>query len=142
MADDVVDLARAWIGTPYHHQASVKGVACDCLGLVRGIWRERYGSEPEAPPPYTPDWGEGGGREVLLSAALRHLLPIGPAEPTRPGDVLLFRMRAGAIAKHLGILSAVGEAPRFIHAYNAHGVIDSPLTVPWQNRIVARFRFP
>jgi len=51
-------------------------------------------------------------------------------------------MRAGAVAKHLGILSDAGEAPRFIHAYNAHGVIDSPLTAPWRNRIAARFRFP
>lgn len=142
MAEDVVCLARAWIGTPYRHQASVKGVACDCLGLIRGIWRERHGSEPEAPPPYTPDWGEGGGHEVLLAAALRHLVAVEADWPWRAGDVLLFRMRAGAIAKHLGVLSQAGEAPRFIHAYNAHGVIDSPLTKPWQNRIAARFRFP
>lgn len=142
MAEDIVQLARAWIGTPYHHQASVRGVACDCLGLVRGIWRERHGSEPEALPPYTPDWGEGGGQEVLLSAALRHLLPADQDEPLCPGDVVLFRMRAGAVAKHLGIISAAGEAARFIHAYNAHGVVDSPLTTPWRNRIAARFRFP
>lgn len=142
MAKDVVALARAWIGTPYHHQASVKGRACDCLGLVRGIWRERHGAEPEPPPAYTPDWGEGGDHEVLLAAALRHLLPVGQDIPIQPGEVLLFRMRAGAIAKHLGIVSAAGDAPRFIHAYNGHGVIDSPLTMPWRHRVAARFRFP
>ena len=142
MVEDVVSLARGWIGTPYQHQASTKGVACDCLGLIRGIWRERYGAEPEAPPPYTPDWGEGGGHEVLMEAALRHLVPVAREDAMRPGDVLLFRMRAGAVAKHLGILCKAGEAPRFIHAYNAHGVIDSPLTTPWQNRIAGRFRFP
>ncbi len=135
-------LARAWIGTPYQHQASIKGVACDCLGLIRGIWRERHGAEPETPPPYTPDWGEGGGQEVLMGAALRHLVPVDHEADWLRGDVLLFRMRAGALAKHLGILSDAGEAPRFIHAYNAHGVIDSPLTTPWRNRIAARFRFP
>ena len=142
MAEDVVSIARTWIGTPYRHQASTKGVACDCLGLIRGIWRERYGAEPEAPPSYTPDWGEGGGHEVLMEAALRHLVPVAREDAMRPGDVLLFRMRAGAVAKHLGILCEAGEAPRFIHAYNAHGVIDSPLTTPWQNRIAGRFRFP
>lgn len=142
MVEDVVTLARAWIGTPYHHQASVKGVACDCLGLIRGIWRESHGAEPETPLPYTADWGEGGGQEVLMAAALRHLLPVDRKVGLAPGDVLLFRMRAGAVAKHLGILSQAGDAPRFIHAYNAHGVIDSPLTAPWQNRIAARFRFP
>ncbi|TBN48547.1 peptidase [Paracoccus sediminis] len=142
MADDIVAIAQGWIGTPYHHQASVRGVACDCLGLIRGIWRERHGSEPEAAPPYTPDWGEGGGEEMLLTAALRHLTPIDRNAGMKPGEVLLFRMRARAVAKHLGILSQAGEAPRFIHAYNAHGVIDSPLTTPWQTRIAARFRFP
>ena len=76
MVDDVVAVARAWIGTPYQHQASVKGVACDCLGLIRGVWRECHGTEPEAPPPYTPDWGEGGGYEELMEAALRHLVPV------------------------------------------------------------------
>ena len=37
--------ARAWLGTPYRHQASVKGVGADCLGLVRGLWREVAGAE-------------------------------------------------------------------------------------------------
>lgn len=36
----VIAAARSWLGTPYHHQASRKGVGCDCLGLIRGIWRE------------------------------------------------------------------------------------------------------
>ena len=78
---------------------------------------------------------------MLLSAAMRHLRPVDDAD-WQPGQVLLFRMRQGAIAKHLGILSAAGDAPRFLHAYTGHGVIDSPLTPPWQSRIVARFRFP
>lgn len=142
MEDDIVKMARTWIGTPYQHQASVKGVACDCLGLIRGIWRECHGAEPETPPPYTADWGEGGGQEVLMTAALRYLVPVNRHVPIQPGEVLLFRMRAGAIAKHLGILSDAGKAPRFIHAYSAHGVIDSPLTTPWQSRIAARFHFP
>lgn len=47
----VVEIARRWIGTPYHHQASLKGVGCDCLGLVRGVYRELCGAEPEPMPP-------------------------------------------------------------------------------------------
>lgn len=34
-AADIVAAARGWIGTPYLHQASLKGVGTDCLGLVR-----------------------------------------------------------------------------------------------------------
>jgi NlpC/P60 family putative phage cell wall peptidase len=143
MTDDpVVTAAREWLGTPYLHQGSSKGVAADCLGLIRGIWRELYGSEPETPPPYTPDWGEFGQDEILLNSAMRHLMPVAKNEPLALGQVVLFRMKPGAIAKHLGVISQASEQPRFIHAYSNHGVIDSPLSLPWQSRITARFRFP
>lgn len=142
MARDVVTMARGWIGTPYHHQASHKGAGSDCLGLIRGIWRELYGAEPEAAPAYTPDWGEIGGEELLLAGALRHLLPVAADQGDAPGQVLLFRMRQGAVAKHLGILARSGPEASFIHAYERHGVIESPLSGPWRARIVARFRFP
>jgi len=135
----VVAAARAWIGTPYVHQGSVRGAGTDCLGLVRGIWREFFGAEPEAMPAYTPDWGEVGGVELLLGGAARFLLPA-PAE--RPGDVLVFRMRAGAVAKHMGIVAECGERASFVHAYDRHGVVESPLSVPWRARIAGRFRFP
>ena len=135
----IVAAARAWIGTPYVHQASVAGAGTDCLGLLRGVWRAVVGGEPEPVPAYTADWGEGGGREVLMAAALRWLVP---SAEVWPGDVLLFRMRDGSIAKHLGIQSIVGAGAAFVHAYTGHGVIESPLSDPWARRIVARFAFP
>lgn len=133
----VVTAAQGWIGTPYRHQASVKGAGADCLGLVRGVWREVVGPEPEAPPAYSADWGETGGEEVLQEAALRHLAPVAGAP--EPGDVLLFRMRAGGIAKHLGIMARGG---RFVHAYNRHGVVESALSEAWARRLAAVFQFP
>ncbi|MFB2532932.1 peptidase [Paracoccus sp. p4-l81] len=135
----VVALARGWIGTPYLHQAASRQIGCDCLGLIRGLWRELYGAEPEAVPAYTPDWAEAGGDEKLWAAGLRHLLPCGDGVPLMPGQVLLFRMRPGAIAKHLGLASQPG---RFIHAYDRCGVIETALTSGWSRRIVARFAFP
>lgn len=42
----VIAAARCWLGTPYHDQASLCGVGCDCLGLARGVWRDAVGSEP------------------------------------------------------------------------------------------------
>ena len=136
---DVVTIARSWIGTPYVHQASAKGAGCDCLGLIRGIWRNRFGREPEAVPPYSPDWGELQGTEVLLAAANRHLTPV--TDVWEPGQVLLFRMRSDAVAKHRGVLANVGASPTFIHAYARHGVVESPLSAPWRRRVVARFAF-
>ncbi|MCA3436664.1 MAG: peptidase [Rhodobacter sp.] len=137
----VVDLARSWIGTPYRHQGCVRGGGADCLGLLRGLWRDLYGAEPEPVPPYTADWAEAGGEEALWTAARRWLRPC-RAGTDRPGDVLLFRMRDGGIAKHLGIAAEVGAAPSFIHAYYGHGVVESPLSQPWARRVVARFTFP
>jgi NlpC/P60 family putative phage cell wall peptidase len=137
----IIAEARAWIGTPYRHQASIKGAGTDCLGLLRGIWRTVLGNEPEYVPPYTADWAEPARREVLFEAAERWLLRKPIADAAR-GDVLLFRMRDSAIAKHLGIQAETNPKAGFIHAYTGHGVIESPLSQPWQRRIVARFRFP
>lgn len=137
----VVAEARGWIGTPYVHQAAVRAAGTDCLGLLRGIWRALYGAEPELAPAYTPDWSEAARDERLWRAAGRHLLAK-PMAQIAPGDVMLFRMRAGSVAKHLGIAAAVGTTPSFIHAYTGHGVIESPLSLPWRRRIVALFEFP
>ena len=49
--------ARGWCGTPYAHQASLKGTGTDCLGLVRGVWREVMGAEPEHAPAYSAGTG-------------------------------------------------------------------------------------
>ncbi len=141
MSAAVLAAARGWIGTPYVHQAATRGAGCDCLGLIRGVWRELNGAEPEAVPPYTPDWSEPARRERLWRAAARHMAEKGRAD-VAPGDVLLFRMREGGIAKHLGIQGEAGDLPTFVHAYSGHGVVESPLTAPWERRIVARFRFP
>ncbi len=139
---EIVAEARRWIGTPFVHQASCRGAGCDCLGLVTGVWRALYGELPEHVPPYTPDWSEAAREETLLVAARRLLVELDGAA-AGPGDVILFRMREGAIAKHLGILSgAAGAAPAFIHAYSGHGVLESPLSAPWHRRIVGFFRFP
>lgn len=141
IGDLVVDEARRWIGTPYLHQASTLGAGADCLGLLRGVWRGVIGPEPEAVPAYSFDWSEPQGEERLWGAALRHLRRC-TEEQEAAGDVLLFRMRDGAVAKHVGIAGSTGSAPTFIHSYTGHGVVESALTPPWRRRIVARFAFP
>jgi NlpC/P60 family putative phage cell wall peptidase len=138
---DIVRAARGWIGTPYLHQASAKGAGADCLGLLRGVWREVYDREPEMVPAYTPDWSEPSRDEILWRSAARHLMAKDIADAAT-GDVLLFRMRAGCVAKHLGIAGGVGAQSSFIHAYSRHSVVESPLSAPWARRIVARFEFP
>ncbi|MFN3816396.1 peptidase P60 [Brevundimonas sp.] len=152
--------ARGWIGTPYRHRASVRGEGCDCLGLVRGVWRGLHGNEPEALPPYSPDWAERGGDETLLKAARRWMVQI-PVREARAGDVLLFRMSAGVPVKHCGIVGSGsvrptdplhpaaqgpppprGEEMTLIHAYWGRAVIESWMGDWWTRRVAAAFVWP
>ena len=140
----IVEAARAWVGTPYRHRASLRGVGCDCLGLVRGVWRDVVGPEPEALPAYTPDWAEARAAETLRDTLLRHFIrkrgPLPPPDGLSAGTLLLFRWKAGAPAKHCGI--AVGGA-RLVHAYDAAGrAVEGALCPVWSCRLVAAFDFP
>ena len=141
MTQAIVDAARAWIGTRYLHQASLQGAGSDCLGLLRGVWRACLGPEPMTVPAYTADWSEPSRREDLFDAANQWLIAKDIGDEA-PGDVLLFRMRIGAVAKHLGIVGRAGADASFIHAYTGHGVLETALTAPWRRKIAARFCFP
>jgi NlpC/P60 family putative phage cell wall peptidase len=134
----IIRSARSWIGTPYMHQASVKGAGCDCLGLLRGVWREVYGREPELPPPYSADWAESLGRETLAEAAGRHMQRIDPANYDA-ADVILFRWRDGLPAKHCAIATSVDA---MIHAHDAAAVAEVGIGQWWRRHIAFAFRFP
>jgi NlpC/P60 family putative phage cell wall peptidase len=140
----VVTAARGWLGTPYHHQAAVKAAGCDCLGLIRGVYAEVMGREAETPPPYSRDWGEMRAEETLLDAASRHLFWSLVDGEIESGDVLIFRMRKGAIAKHAGIVTAVNtswQPTRMIHSQEGVGVVEINLSSWWTRRIVGVFSF-
>jgi len=134
----VIATARRWLGTPYHDQASLCGVGCDCLGLARGVWRDVVGNEPFPIPPYSRDWGEMGPREVLAEGARAMMREITPADAP-PGALVLFRIVPRAIAKHVGILTGPQS---FIHAYERLGVVEQTLTPGWRRRIAFAFLFP
>ena len=68
-SEEIVAAARRWIGTPYRHQASRVRVGADCLGLIRGLYKEVTGCPADAPRPYAADWAEHAGEERLLEAA-------------------------------------------------------------------------
>lgn len=137
LARQAVAAARGWIGTPYRHQASVRGVGADCLGLVRGVYRDLFGVEPEDPPPYAAGWAEAGGIELLAEAAARHLLPVEDRD-LGGGEVLLFRWRPGFPARHAGIASGPGT---MIHAQSGAAVCEVPLGAWWLRRIAFVYRF-
>jgi NlpC/P60 family putative phage cell wall peptidase len=135
----IVTEARSWIGTPYRHQGFAKGVGCDCLGMVRGVWSAIYGCAPESPPSYSSDWAEASKEETLLAAARRHMTELAPTEMA-PGDLIVFRWRPHLPAKHCGILAG---PDRMVHAYDAAGkVAEGHLAAAWRRRIAGVFAFP
>jgi NlpC/P60 family putative phage cell wall peptidase len=139
IAASVIREAMSWVGTPYRHQADRKGVGCDCLGLVRGVWRALYGFDIEPPGVYAADWAEAGGQEKLIAGARRSFCER-PRSDARAGDLLLFRWRPHLPAKHAGILVWQNC---FVHAYQGGGAVTISALVPqWRRRIAAVFAFP
>ena len=134
----IIAETQSWLGTPYRHQASLKGVGCDCLGLVRGVWRALVGDEPERAPPYAADWAEAASGEPLADAAARHLVAI-DRDAFRPGDVVLFRWRSNLPAKHAAIVTA---SELMVHAHDGACVAEVTLAPWWRRRLVYAFTFP
>jgi NlpC/P60 family putative phage cell wall peptidase len=138
MSPPLLTAARGWLGTPYQHQASLKHIGCDCLGLIRGVWREIYGKEPFNIPPYSPDWAEARGQEAFANEAKR-LLKAVPLNELAPTDLLLFRWKDTAPAKHCAILT---ENDTIIHAHDGACVTEVPFAPFWQKRLAYAFAFP
>lgn len=136
--EEIVSAARTWLGTPYHHQASVKGVGCDCVGLIRGVWRECIGPEPVKPPPYSRDWGEANGTELMQQFFIKYLHKIALADAAS-GDVVCMRWKPGVVAKHCLILTDAGKA---IHSLQTVPVTEFHLSEWWREKFVAAFKFP
>lgn len=81
----IIEIARTWIDTPYHHQASLKGIGADCVGLLCGVGKE-MGIIPESyrMPLYDP-FGSGETLFCELARFADHI----PTGDRQPGDVLI-----------------------------------------------------
>lgn len=134
---EIEGAACAWIGTPYRHQASKLGVGCDCLGLVRGVWRALYGAEQMAVPPYAQFGRDVKGAHQLLQAARLYLQPL--RDGPQPGSVVLFQLHKKLPPRHCGI---VLQDNYFIHAQERLGVIKIRLDRNWSRRIHSTYCFP
>ena len=133
-----VELARTWIGTPYHHQACLKGVGVDCVGLIRGIYAEMYGKEAPYLINYSADWGDANGNEDMLKAARTYLKPV-PRSRLGAGHVVLLRWQEHRVAKHSMIMTSPTTA---IHAYDRSPVAEIELHRWWLEKIVYVFTWP
>jgi len=135
--DEITKAALLWAGTPYRHQASRLAVGCDCLGLVRGVWRTLYGSEPAKMPPYSQFGRDIKSASLLLDAAQRYFIPCNESEAV--GNLVLFQLHQAIPPRHCGIIL---DEKTFIHAQERLGVVVAALDGNWRNRIHSTFAFP
>jgi NlpC/P60 family putative phage cell wall peptidase len=139
--DEIITEARQWIGSEWQHQASLKGVACDCIGLIRGCHAELTG-KPLAESVDYPRSAYYYCREEKLYPELKKYMEEIPLEEAQPGDVLTFATKTRFPDHHVGILSHNGF---FVHACGDIGVqkvIESRLDDRWGKCLRHAFRFP
>lgn len=112
-------IARAWLGTPYHHHARLRGIGVDCVQLLCAVYEEA-GLVPHIETGHYPvDWHLHRSEERYMAALLDYAdqVPDGA-----PGDVVLFQF--GRTFSHGGILL---DGRQVIHSYLGRGVILSTL---------------
>ncbi|HEX3884738.1 MAG TPA: hydrolase [Stellaceae bacterium] len=114
--DAVVAEAESWLGTPFHHQARIKGVGVDCGNFQLGVY-EALGHIPHVDVPYyPPDWAMHRDEEWFLSYLTSFSTEYeGPpaGRTPEPGDLVIFQF--GRLYSHGAIVAPAW--PRLIHAY-------------------------
>jgi cell wall-associated NlpC family hydrolase len=128
-ADEIIEAARAELGTPFVHQGRLPGKALDCAGLAVVVASHWYTvSEPRA-------YGRSP-HEGLLRIWVEDQHFIEPSATPEPGGVLL--MRFGKEPQHLAICA--GDT--IIHSYGMVGkVVEHRFSDVWRARVAASYRF-
>jgi NlpC/P60 family putative phage cell wall peptidase len=127
LRERIVAEALTWQGTKFHDLAHVRGVGCDCGGLIIGV-AKALGVLPAGytPPAYSPT------RHLhlhtdLMSAVLRECgCTVCPWEDRQPGDVVTFKF--GHVVSHAAFLLPGDE---MIHSVVDQGVCRHPLVGSW-----------
>jgi cell wall-associated NlpC family hydrolase len=111
----VVQEARTWLGTPYHHLADIKGVGVDCAMLLVRVYTA-LGLVPATldPRPYAPDWHLNQGEEKYLGWVNQFASSV---VVPQAGDVALWRF--GRTYSHGAIV--LDDAGTIVHAYREAG---------------------
>lgn len=134
----IITQARTWLGTPFHHQGRLKGIGCDCLGMIIGIADELQlthddvllSSLDHTSYSHTPNTA------ALLTAMEAYLQEV---TDIQPGDIALMQIQNNP--QHLGIITDYpGGKLGIIHALSGQGVVEHILSDNWKRRIYRLYR--
>lgn len=141
-ADDILAEAREWIKTPFRHQGALKGVGCDCVGLIKGVGQatgainnvdnrwEKYRHYRRTP---NPRQMRAGMEDFLIQIT---------AEQAMPGDIVWMEWREN-LPMHLGIIGVIDDRRTLIHAFRrVRMVTEHGLTREWVDMINSYWRYP
>lgn len=129
---DVVMAARGWLGTRWHHGASLKGVGTDCVGLILGVAKD-LGIGLELSSEYH-GYGRQPDGKLLRQGTAEYLDPT-----SNPGLGDIYLMRFEQDPQHFAIISS---PIHIIHAYMLpRKVVENRLDDVWSKRIVSAHRF-
>lgn len=107
--------ARTWLGTPWHHQARLKGVGVDCAQLLIAVYAGVGLIEPFTPAHYPIDWALHRSEARFCDQLLAHCRKV---DVGLPGDIAMYRY--GRQAAHGGI---VAESGTLLHAWRDEGQV-------------------
>lgn len=129
--------AREWLGTPWFHNQSQKGIATDCVGLLAGVGREIGFLSPDFK---LENYSRIPRNDFMIQFLDRYLERVesenkSNGEP-KIGDILAFRKMG--VNTHVGIYIGDGV---LIHADNDRGVIESYLR-DYAKMVVVVYRVP
>lgn len=129
--EQLLTIALAWEGTPYHAHGRLKGVGVDCAMFLAEVYHAA-GLVPYIDPGHYPiDWHLHRDEEKFMTWVKKFATEV--FDP-RPGDVVLFR--TGRAQGHGGI---VIDWPLIIHAKSDFGVCREDITGTRLGRLRVRF---
>ena len=131
--------AHEWVGTPYHHQARVKGVGVDCAQLVAGVAENVFPRlKPINNQVYSVEWHLHNKEEKMCQIIESFKCTEKPIDQRFPGDIITFKF--GRVQSHMGILI---EDNQFIHArMDIKKVVINQLSGEWLERLGKAYNFP
>lgn len=138
---EIIQEARQWLDTPYQHQAIVKHVGADCVGLIAGVGMNT-GALDVTRDDLRSVWNYGRlpnpkRMDFLLS---KYLLRV--EDEPKLADIAWIQWREG-MPMHLAILAEYKGRPTIIHSYgDVRKVTEHSLTSLWRDRIVSYWRYP
>jgi len=134
--EQIIVEAREYLGTRFQHQARLKGVRVDCVGLVAGVALELGLTTKDDDSTRYPRRPNGKLVAGLVRAGFREI----EVADAVPGDLLVFWiLPTFKKPQHLGIKTEYG----MIHTDADVGrVVEVQVVGEWVDRICGAYAFP